>query len=274
MLIVYHRMINTNGLQIITSYAIICVMAIQEAHVPVPSPEQPSSPEEVKTSALLNKKAWHESVDAAVTEARRTGEPLSVLFIDADYFKEINDTLGHDEGDVVIDELRGLIEKVVTTLRTSGDEGSQRPLDIVSVMEVHPRKTPTPLDDDYIVTKGGHIGGDEFGILAHTDAAGADIVKERVRSVFGEYINQPGKEKLREIGIDLSIGVGTLDAETGDGSAMLKQADEAMYQDKLAHLPELDPHQIKALKLTRFIYEQNGIKIRDVPKYFKIHFND
>jgi len=100
---------------------------------------------------------------------RRYGLPLSVLFVDADNLKEINDTYGHLVGDPY---LKAVVEAVRSVLRSS----------------------------DLIV----RWGGDEFLILAHTDLKGALKLRERIRNaVNGRCVVIEGAE----LGMSVSVGV-------------------------------------------------------------------
>src|SRR5581483_10274744 len=94
-------------------------------------------------TGLPNRRAFHEHLTLAFKRASRAGEPLSVVLLDLDGFKQINDRLGHVEGD-------RLLANVAARLR-----GSLREMDIL-----------------------GRLGGDEFGvILEGADAmAAADVV--------------------------------------------------------------------------------------------------
>src|SRR5574338_437358 len=65
------------------------------------------------TETVLNKKAWHQVFDAAVEEARRQNTALSVIFIDVNHFKDVNDSLGHVYGDQVISDIKNILSENV-----------------------------------------------------------------------------------------------------------------------------------------------------------------
>src|SRR5262249_13157450 len=111
-----------------------------------------------EATSLLDKNGWHDAVETAVAPSSLRGQPLSVLFIDVNHFKDINDQLGHDVGDEVIAQIQRML---VDNLRT----GSNR----------------TAQERDYVGIdfEPGHIGGDEFGILCRSDLEGARVLAER-----------------------------------------------------------------------------------------------
>ena len=145
---------------------------------------------------LPNRARLHELIDA---ELRRPGRPaVSVLFLDVDSFKEVNDALGHEVGD---DLLRQLAERLTARTR-HGDTV-------------------------------GRLGGDEFVVLcADCDAGGATVLAQRFRSSFDRPFELGG----RVVRLTASIGVAT--AAEGDTTVrstdVVRDADLAMYAAKAA----------------------------------------
>ena len=127
--------------------------------------------------------------------ANRSKRPLSCLVVDVDHFKAINDTHGHDVGDVVLKQTVNAIKSGV------------RAQDVVC-----------------------RTGGDEFLVICpETDLAQALICGERVRkSVAGTTITTGS---LRMTG-SVSVGVATREAGMGDIDSLIKRADEGVYQAK------------------------------------------
>jgi diguanylate cyclase (GGDEF)-like protein len=131
-----------------------------------------------------------------LSEAQRHQRPLSVLLMDMDQFKQVNDSLGHAAGDSV---LRHLAECARRVLR----------------------------GEDVL----GRLGGDEFvALLPSTDAGGARVVAERLRQALHDAHTLYRGEELP---VPLSIGVAELRADEGL-DALLQRADQAMYQAKRA----------------------------------------
>jgi two-component system, cell cycle response regulator len=157
--------------------------------------------EEVKSLAirdgltgLYNHRYFWEMLNQQVGQSRRYGWPLSMLFLDIDDFKVINDTLGHTQGDVVLKSLAGYIA------------GRVRQADLLC-----------------------RYGGEEFVVLLpQTPREHAMILAERLREgVEGTPI--PLME--REVMITVSIGVAALKPDM-DGAALVGAADAALYRAK------------------------------------------
>jgi diguanylate cyclase (GGDEF)-like protein len=128
--------------------------------------------------------------------ASRSGRPLSLLFIDLDGFKSINDTHGHLFGS------RALVE-AATVIR-----GSARETDVVA-----------------------RFGGDEFAlILPDTGAEGAYAVGERIRERIADHIFLTGEGLT--IRLTASVGVATLPDVAASADELVHAADAAMYQVK------------------------------------------
>ena len=126
---------------------------------------------------------------------KRTGLPLSLIFLDVDYFKSINDTYGHAVGDEVLVFLTSSIKK-------------------------HIRST------DFIA----RLGGEEFCILApNTDLACASVLAEKLRTFFE---NQSIEIDQKLIQLTLSLGVSSYKASDRSIDDLLNIADKACYQAK------------------------------------------
>lgn len=148
-------------------------------------------------TGLLNRALLDERVMRQFAQATRFDVPLSVLFLDIDHFKKINDAFGHQSGDAVLKALAGLL-----------NEGT-RATDIV-----------------------GRYGGEEFVvILPGTPADGAGLVAERLRAKIAEA-SIPVKDQM--IGITISIGIATQvgSAPYADAGDLLEAADQALYAAK------------------------------------------
>ena len=128
--------------------------------------------------------------------ARRHRQPLSVLMLDLDFFKSINDTYGHVVGDQVLVAAGGAISAV------------KRESDIA-----------------------GRIGGEEFGlILPATDLEGARIMAERLRRSIASqrHLTDDGLE----FAVTASLGVATFASGVRDETELLNLADAALYYAK------------------------------------------
>jgi two-component system cell cycle response regulator len=145
-------------------------------------------------TGLYNRRHVEEHLAAAASAARRHQQPLSVLFIDIDRFKAINDQAGYEAGDEV---LRAVADRLRAALRTE---------DVV-----------------------GRWGGDEFlAVLPTTDLAGAKAVADRVRA---EVASRP--VPIDDTDTHPTVSVGCVSGE-GDPAVLIRQASRAVRRAKQA----------------------------------------
>lgn len=146
-------------------------------------------------TGVLNRRGFDDLARQLTASARRYGHALSVIAIDLDHFKRINDLHGHAAGDSVLTSIAWLLMAEV-----------RRETDAVS-----------------------RVGGEEFMLLLpHTTAEGAGILAERLRLRIAEMPVSIGD---REIRVTASFGVREL-APGGDAERMLIDADGALYEAK------------------------------------------
>lgn len=142
---------------------------------------------------MLSRRAWCDGVEKEIGRAFRQASTLSVLMIDLDHFKQVNDTFGHDTGDRVLKKTAQVISKAL------------RKHDLA-----------------------GRLGGEEFAVCLigagqETAAAIAERIRQRVAAL--EF------DGLPEMRCTISVGVAELLPED-DLDALLKRADEALYAAK------------------------------------------
>jgi diguanylate cyclase (GGDEF)-like protein len=146
-------------------------------------------------TSLLNKRAMLEAAQQKVAAAARFHRRLSVLVVDIDHFKRVNDTYGHDVGDVVIRGLGDLLKR------------QKRSTDLVA-----------------------RFGGEEFVVLCEqTDEKGAMLLAERIRDDLAKTMFRTAHGVLS---VTCSLGVATFPEAGGDWDALFKAADEALYVSK------------------------------------------
>lgn len=146
-------------------------------------------------TGISNRRAFFEFAGTEFERWKNRPRPLSLLAIDADHFKKINDNYGHATGDVVLKHLSKILQESVRTM------------DLVA-----------------------RIGGEEFGaLLPSTNLEGAVKIAERIRTSVEE------SELLvdgRQIKYTVSIGVSEVDEHITGVDMLLKLADDALYESK------------------------------------------
>jgi two-component system cell cycle response regulator len=147
-------------------------------------------------TGLFNRRYMESHVGTLVEQASTRGKPLTVLVLDIDYFKSINDTYGHDAGDDVLREFAIRIKKSI------------RGIDLAC-----------------------RYGGEEFVVvMPETDMAVATLVAERLRRrIASEPF--PIQQGTRTVEVTISIGIAAL-GRNENAAAVLKRADQALYRAK------------------------------------------
>ena len=146
-------------------------------------------------TSLPNRAMFNDVLNLAIQNARRYERNFAVLFIDLDRFKNINDTLGHDAGDKLLQEMG---TRLTQTVRSS---------DVVA-----------------------RLGGDEFVVLVQ-EVAEPKQVAAVARKVLSALV-QPMSIQGQECRVTASIGICTYPSEGHDEQSLMKNADIAMYRAK------------------------------------------
>lgn len=143
-----------------------------------------------------NRTSFNDTLNREISLAKRNHKSLSIIFLDIDHFKAVNDQFGHNCGDVTLASVSRWIKK------------SLRESDLVF-----------------------RFGGEEFVILlSDTHLAGAKLLAERIRFTIAHHTLAYGMEPIK---VTVSMGISALrDNDTPE--ALVKRADDAMYQAKKA----------------------------------------
>jgi diguanylate cyclase (GGDEF)-like protein/PAS domain S-box-containing protein len=151
-------------------------------------------------TALPNRTLFHDRVEQALRAARRAGGGVCVMLIDLDRFKEVNDTLGHASGDVLLQEVARRLRAAV------------RECDTVA-----------------------RLGGDEFGVLATgiSTPTEAIVLAEKLREALTEPIAVGGLA----LEVESSIGIAIAPEHGLDVETLIRHADVSMYVSKRTHSP-------------------------------------
>jgi diguanylate cyclase (GGDEF)-like protein/PAS domain S-box-containing protein len=145
-------------------------------------------------TGLPNRVLFLDRLQQAISAARRDGTSLSLLLMDLDRFKEVNDTLGHHAGDL-------LLQQVGTRLHSA-----VRQVDTIA-----------------------RLGGDEFAVILH--GTGANGVSTIVESLL-QRLQAPFMVEGQPVAIGASIGVALWPEHGDEPDALLRRADVAMYVAK------------------------------------------
>jgi diguanylate cyclase (GGDEF)-like protein/PAS domain S-box-containing protein len=146
-------------------------------------------------TGLANRSLLNDRLEQAILTAASYGARLAVVFIDLDRFKYINDSLGHDVGDRL---LQGMAERFKSCVRE---------FDTVA-----------------------RLGGDEFVLLLNGQS-GPDSVATMLERVL-ESVVQPWRHGARDFELTCSVGVALYPDDGNDAAVLLKHADSAMYRAK------------------------------------------
>jgi diguanylate cyclase (GGDEF)-like protein len=146
-------------------------------------------------TTLPNRRAYEESLTTEISRALRQCKPLSLLYLDLDRFKEVNDLHGHAVGDETLDGFADLLRR-------------------------HARRGDLA----------ARIGGEEFALLLpHTTRSQAALVAERIRRA----LEATPVGRTRQVPLTVSIGVAVFHgASVDDASGFVDAADQALYRAK------------------------------------------
>ena len=146
-------------------------------------------------TGLPNRSLFHERANQAILTAKREKWPMAVMIMDLDRFKEINDTLGHHHGDLVLQEMGN-------------------------------RLKPLLRESDTVA----RLGGDEFAVLLpHVENPAATI---EVANKIQKTLEKPFYIQGLALDVDASVGISIFPGHGKDIHALLRRADIAMYVAK------------------------------------------
>ena len=189
---------------------------------------------------LPNRQLFSERCQQALADARRHLTKVGIVFMDLDNFKLINDSMGHQIGDKVLQAVAQRISQVIR----AGDTLAR-------------------------------LGGDEF-ILLFKDIGDEETISRVVEKIGGEFDHpfEIGNSKLR---ITMSIGISVCPDDGRDADTLIKNADAAMYQAKLSgrsiyrfYTPEMTQNAQRRIQLENELYralENSEFRVFYQPQY-------
>ncbi|RDE19486.1 EAL domain-containing protein [Motiliproteus coralliicola] len=146
-------------------------------------------------TGLPNRNTLGDRIDQEIKKAHRNGSSVALLFLDLDLFKEVNDTLGHDKGDLLLQQVA---QRLVRAVR----------------------------EEDTVARQ----GGDEFTIVMGDIESIAPA--ERVAETIIELLSEPFRIDEDNIYVSVSIGIAFYPDDATDSNELIKSADQAMYAAK------------------------------------------
>jgi diguanylate cyclase (GGDEF)-like protein len=149
---------------------------------------------------MPNRTLFHDRAEQALLRADRDGSGFAVMLLDLDRFKDVNDTLGHHSGDLLLREIAGRLRRAL------------RESDTVA-----------------------RLGGDEFGVVAPgvADAAAARALADKLRHELGQPVVVGGLA----IEVEASAGIAIYPDHGEDVETLIRHADVSMYVSKNTHTP-------------------------------------
>mgnify|MGYP001765262258 CR=1 FL=1 len=146
---------------------------------------------------VFNRRYFEDAIERELSRSRRYARPLSLVLLDIDYFKKINDTFGHLAGDAVLKEVAGVVRS-----RTRREDVLAR------------------------------YGGEEFALLLpEIDEKGAVQLAEKVRKLVERHAFEFDGETIP---VTVSAGVATVQRKSEEPQELIRRADEKLYESKTA----------------------------------------
>ncbi|MGI4776559.1 MAG: diguanylate cyclase domain-containing protein [Janthinobacterium lividum] len=152
-------------------------------------------------TGLANRRFFDETLERAFAESCRSGQPMGLIMIDVDHFKQYNDLYGHPAGDQCLRQVARAVESA-----------ARRPLDFVA-----------------------RYGGEEIVmIVPNTDAAGAVVVAEIARTEVERLKIPHSAQALGHVSISLGVAAHSSGSRLDTSKSLLEAADQALYKAKSA----------------------------------------
>ncbi len=178
-------------------------------------------------TGLFNRAHFDACLKKEINRCRRYGQAASLVMLDVDEFKSVNDRCGHPTGDTVLKDVGRLLSQRV------------RDIDIAA-----------------------RYGGDEFGIiLPETRRASAFVVAERIRSEIERFFKRRGGAAGRDVRVTVSGGIASFPDDADSHEELIQRADEALYRAKGTGRNLVSIFYREKRRADRIDVESRGIKV-------------
>ncbi len=178
-------------------------------------------------TGLFNRAHFDVSIKREINRCRRYGQEVSLILLDIDDFKNVNDSFGHPTGDTVLRQVGRLLGQRV------------RDIDVAA-----------------------RYGGEEFSIiLPETPRMSAYVVAERIRSEIERFFRRKNVED-RALGVTVSGGIAAYPEDADALEALLSRADEALYRAKRGGKNQVAVYYREKRRSNRFNLETRAIRVQ------------
>ncbi len=160
-------------------------------------------------TGLPNRALFRDRLAEAMKRAKRSGRPMGLMFLDLDRFKDVNDSLGHAAGDLLLQH----VSRTLTRCLRDGDSVA--------------RIATSDASETYTLAR---LGGDEFTIIVE-QLGGPEDASLIARRILDALI-EPFKVDGQEVFISTSIGISLYPLDDSDLDGLIRHTDMAMYRSK------------------------------------------
>ncbi len=199
-------------------------------------------------TGLANRTLFLNRLNSVLEHSKRKKQSFALLFMDIDQFKQINDTMGHHAGDILLKNTADMIKQSIRRVDTVAITSTEEPHTLVA-----------------------RHGGDEF-VLILSDIASPESAAIAARRLIAAI---PQKQVIdgQEISVSASIGISVFPEDGQEANALLKHADIAMYHAKKngGNNYQFFKKSLNRAVLSRFTLEQD-MKSAIANKEFSLHF--
>ena len=152
-------------------------------------------------TGLPNRQMFHERLQQEIQRTQRFGTPFALMFLDLDNFKEVNDSLGHDMGDLLLKEAA---ERIVSCVRNTDVVGFSNNI--------------------------ARLGGDEFTIILNNFKDVNSITQVVLRIIAS--LSEPYQLAAQAVSVSASVGITLCPDDADNIETLIKNADQTMYHAK------------------------------------------